>query len=209
MSIPRWLQNRKFQSVLMMVLTLALLVATEPQIGLTWDEPDYIVASEAYSSWFGKLITQPAAALSKDGINDSWSFNHEHPPLDKIWSGIVWSGARFVFDDLTAHRLGNMILVSIMVGLLYLLIAESYGLAADSPPPRCSPCRFFFHAHLAALDIPAAPSFRHLPFWKPGRPELEMDTHPGLIWGLAFAPRSMPSSCHLLYFYGRSSSADD
>ncbi|HSB03374.1 MAG TPA: hypothetical protein VLE49_22175, partial [Anaerolineales bacterium] len=117
MSIPRWLQNRKLQAVLIMVLTLVLLVATEPRIGLTWDEDIYMRASEIYTSWFGKLITQPAAALSKYSIDESWSFNSEHPPLDKIWSGIVWSGARFVFNDQTAHRLGNMILVSLMVGL--------------------------------------------------------------------------------------------
>jgi len=85
MAIPRWLQNRKLQAVLIMVLTLMLLVATEPRIGLTWDEDIYMRASEIYTSWFGKLITQPAAALSKYGIDESWSFNSEHPPLDKIW----------------------------------------------------------------------------------------------------------------------------
>ena len=131
MSIPGWLQNRKIQAVLLMALTLILLVATEPRIGLTWDEDIYMRASEMYISWLGKLVTQPAAALSYAGIYESWEFNHEHPPLDKIWSGIVWSGARFVFNnDLTAHRLGNMILVSVMGGLLYLLIAEEYGLVA-------------------------------------------------------------------------------
>ena len=57
MPIPSWMKNRTIQAVVIMVLTLVLLVATEPQIGLTWDEPDYIVASEAYSSWLGKLIT--------------------------------------------------------------------------------------------------------------------------------------------------------
>ena len=116
MSISRWLQNRKIQAALIMVLTLLLLVATEPQIGLTWDEDIYSRASELYTSWLGKLITQPAEALSKEGIDQVWSFNAEHPPLGKIWSGIVWQGARFIFNDLTAHRLGNMILVSVMAG---------------------------------------------------------------------------------------------
>jgi hypothetical protein len=194
MSIPRWMENRKIQAVLIMVLTLVLLVATEPKIGLTWDEPDYIVASEAYSSWLGKLITQPAAALSKDGINESWSFNHEHPPLDKIWSGIVWSGARFVFNDLTAHRLGNMILVSVMVGLLYLLTAESYGQAVGlaTAAALLTLPRFFFHAHLAALDVPAACAifFVTFLFWKT-KDDLswKWTLILGLIWGLAFATK--------------------
>jgi hypothetical protein len=194
MIIPRWINNRKIQAIFLMVLTLVLLATTEPQIGLTWDEPDYIVASEAYSSWLGKLISQPAAAFSKDSIDQSWSFNHEHPPLDKIWSGIVWSGARFIFDDLTAHRLGNMILVSVMAGLLYLLIAESYGRAAGiaAVAALLTLPRFFFHAHLAALDVPAACAifFVTFLFWKT-KDDLSWKCTLvlGLICGLAFATK--------------------
>lgn len=194
MSIPRWLQNRKIQATLIMALTLILLVTTEPQIGLTWDEDIYMRASEIYTSWFGKLITQPAAALTKYGIDQSWSFNNEHPPLDKIWSGIVWSGARFVFNAETAHRLGNMILVSVMVGLLYWLIAESYGFAAGlaAVAALLSLPRFFFHAHLAALDMPAtcAVVFVTSLFWKTkDNLSWKWTLILGLVWGLAFATK--------------------
>jgi 4-amino-4-deoxy-L-arabinose transferase-like glycosyltransferase len=194
MLIPRWLQNRKTQAALIMVLTLILLVATEPRIGLTWDEDIYMRASEIYTSWFGKLITQPAVALSKYSIDESWSFNSEHPPLDKIWSGIVWSGARFVFNDETAHRLGNMILVSVMVGLLYLLIAESYGRPAGlaAAAALLTMPRFFFHAHLAALDMPATcvVVFVTFLFWKTkDNLSWKWTLILGLVWGLAFATK--------------------
>ncbi|RPJ19132.1 MAG: hypothetical protein EHM33_30770, partial [Chloroflexi bacterium] len=180
--------------VLIMVLTLMLLVATEPRIGLTWDEDIYMRASEIYTSWFGKLITQPAAALSKYGIDESWSFNSEHPPLDKIWSGIVWSGARFLFDHQTAHRLGNMILVSLMVGLLYWLISESYGFTAGlaSAAALLTMPRFFFHTHLAALDMPAtcAVVFVTFLFWKTkDNLRWKWTLLLGLVWGLAFATK--------------------
>jgi hypothetical protein len=194
MSIPSWMKNRNIQAALIMVLALVLLVATEPQIGLTWDEPDYIVASEAYSSWLGKLITQPAAAVSESVINESWSVNHEHPPLDKIWSGLVWAGARFVLNDLTAHRLGNMILVSVLAGLLYLLIAGSYGQVAGlaAVAALLTLPRFFFHAHLAALDVPAACAIFLVTFlfWKT-KDDLswKWTIVLGLIWGLAFATK--------------------
>jgi len=194
MSIPHWLQNRKIQAVLIMLLTLILLVATEPRVGLTWDEDIYMRASEIYTAWFGKLITQPAAALTKYGIDESWSFNNEHPPLDKIWSGIVWSAARFVFNHQTAHRLGNMILVGIMVGLLYWLIAESYGLAAGlaAAAALLTLPRFFFHAHLAALDMPAtcAVVFVTFLFWKTKEYlSWKWTLILGLVWGLAFATK--------------------
>ena len=63
MSISHWLKDRKIQAALIMVLTLLLLIVTEPQIGLTWDEDIWSRASELYTSWLGKLFTQPAAAL--------------------------------------------------------------------------------------------------------------------------------------------------
>jgi 4-amino-4-deoxy-L-arabinose transferase-like glycosyltransferase len=77
--------------------------------------------------------------------------------MDKIWSGFVWSGAQHIFDDLLAHRLGNMILVSVMVAVLYLWIEKSYGWIAgvSTVAILLALPRFFFHAHLAALDIPA------------------------------------------------------
>ncbi|MBN1439378.1 MAG: glycosyltransferase family 39 protein [Anaerolineales bacterium] len=194
MIIPDWAKNRKAHAVLLMALTLVLLVATESKIGLTWDEPDYIVASESYSSWFGKLIAQPAKAMSKQGIEESWSINHEHPPLNKIWSGIVWSGARLIFNDLTAHRLGNMILVSVAVGLLYLLIAGEFGTAAGlaAAAALLTLPRFFFHAHLAALDVPAACAilFVTFVFWKTrDDPSWKWTLLLGLFWGLAFATK--------------------
>ncbi|HEX2993249.1 MAG TPA: glycosyltransferase family 39 protein, partial [Anaerolineales bacterium] len=194
MSVSRWLQNRKIQAALIMVLTLILLVATESRIGLTWDEDIYMRASEIYTSWFGKLITQPVAALTKSGIDESWSFNNEHPPLDKIWSGIVWSGARFIFNHLTAHRLGNMILVSIMIGLLYWLIADAYGSAAGlaAVAALLTMPRFFFHTHLAALDMPAtcAVIFVTFLFWKTKENlSWKWTVTLGLIWGLAFATK--------------------
>lgn len=194
MSLPHWLQNRTIQAALAMVLTLGLLVATEPQVGLTWDEPIYMEASERYVSWLGQLVTQPGTALSREGIDKTWSFNHEHPPLAKVYSGMVWSVARFFLNDLTAHRLGNMILVSILVGLLYLLVAGSYGLWAGCGAALAllTMPRFFFHAHLAALDVPAACAvfFLTFVFWKTkDNPSWKWTIVLGLLWGLALATK--------------------
>jgi hypothetical protein len=116
--------------VLLAVLTVIGLTATAPQIGLTWDDPAYIVASESYVAWLKKLVTQPGEALSARQIQQFWTPNHEHQPLDKVWSGLVWAGARYVFDDLPAHRLGNILLVSIMVGMLYSWMAKAYSQVA-------------------------------------------------------------------------------
>ncbi len=149
--------NNRTIAIILALTTLTLLIVTEPQIGLTWDEPAYIAASESYAAWFGELVTNPSQALSQRVIDQYWAINHEHPPLDKIWSGIIWSGARFMMGDLMAHRLGNMLLVAILVGMLYLLVAKYYGKPAGlfAVAALLALPRFFFHAHLAALDVPA------------------------------------------------------
>src|SRR5687767_8919687 len=101
-------------AVLISISVFILLVATAPSIGLTWDEPAYIAAARSYSSWFGQVFTTPSEAFSEDAITNAWQVNKEHPPLDKIWSRVVWSVARNFTEDLTAHRMGNMILVAVL-----------------------------------------------------------------------------------------------
>jgi 4-amino-4-deoxy-L-arabinose transferase-like glycosyltransferase len=181
-------------AILLGALTIALLTATAPHIGLTWDEPAYISASESYAAWFARLVTRPRYALSAQGIEEHWTANHEHPPLNKVWCGLVWRIARLLFDDLTAHRLGNIILAGALVALLYHLVAKEVcrtaGLAAVGA--LLTMPRFFFHAHLAALDVPAAfvvPSTA-LAFWRTRkRRALSSDVWMGIIWGLAMATK--------------------
>jgi 4-amino-4-deoxy-L-arabinose transferase-like glycosyltransferase len=138
--------------------TCILLIVTSPHIGLTWDEPTYIVAAKTYLSWFEKLFSQPGLALSSDGVHEFWVFNSEHPPFSKVWSGFIWLGAQHIFDDLTAHRLGNILLVSGLIALLYWMVAQEFGRIAGLVAgfALLTMPRFFFHAHLAALDVPVA-----------------------------------------------------
>jgi len=158
MQLKKTFQKPGVVALLLAVFTLILLVATESKIGLTWDEPAYIAAAKSYRSWFTEFFDSPSEAMSQTSIDFYWGVNHEHPPMDKIWAGFVWSGAHHIFDDLLAHRLGNMILVSIMVAVLYLWIEKTYGWIAGfgAVAALLLMPRFFFHAHLTALDVPAA-----------------------------------------------------
>jgi len=111
-------QTDKLIVLLLVVLTVLLLLGTSPQIGLTWDEPTYMVAAETYPHRYSELITRPAYALSTEAVTRYWAASHEHPPLSKVWSGFVWLVARHFLDDLTAHRLGNILIVSLLVAML-------------------------------------------------------------------------------------------
>lgn len=174
--------------------TLAVLMLTAPHIGVTWDEPAYITASESYVKWFGELVSQPLKALNPKVINHYWRLNAEHPPLDKIWSGLAWSVSRQMLSDLMAHRLGNMILVAFLTALLFLLVAETYGRVAGllSVGILLTLPRFFFHAHLAALDVPAAVMIFTVIyiFWKTkDKPGIRGTLALGTACGLAMATK--------------------
>jgi len=181
-------------ATLISIFVFVLLVATAPRIGLTWDEPAYIAASESYIKWYGELFTNPSQALTDESITNAWTINKEHPPLNKVWSGFVWSITKNFTDDLLAHRLGNMVLVAILAGLLYFWIQNSYGQVAGfaSVAALLTMPRFFFHAHLSALDVPAAFSAFIVTFlfWKTlDKTGLKWGILLGVVWGLALATK--------------------
>jgi hypothetical protein len=152
------------------------------------------VAAETYPAWYSELITHPAYALSAQGISRYWEYNHEHPPLSKVWSGFVWLGARHIFDDLTAHRLGSILIVSVLIALLYLFVAQNYGRTAGliAAVALLSMPRFFFHAHLAVIDVPVTTMIFAViyVFWLGhNHPELKWTLLLGLVWGLALATK--------------------
>jgi 4-amino-4-deoxy-L-arabinose transferase-like glycosyltransferase len=175
-------------------LTAVLLTATAPRIGLTWDEPAYIAGADAIAGWFGSLVRHPVQAFQSETIARYWAVNHEHPPVSKIWTGLVWLAAAPVFDDLTAHRLGAILLVAFLVAWLYLLVAPAYGQTAGlfAAAALLSMPRFFFHAHLVALDVPVAVGAFAVAFlfWKTvDRQEWWWGVVLGVVWGLAVATK--------------------
>jgi 4-amino-4-deoxy-L-arabinose transferase-like glycosyltransferase len=182
--------HRAALAALLAVLTIALLAFTAPEIGLTWDEPAYMAAAESYMGWFRLLLDRPGTALRPAAIERYWQINHEHPPLDKVWSGVVWLAARPVVSDLTAHRLGNMILAGGMAAMLYLLVAGEAGQVAGlaAAGALLTMPRFVFHAHLSALDVPGAAGVLATLaafWWARDRRDVRADVWVGLAWGLA------------------------
>jgi Dolichyl-phosphate-mannose-protein mannosyltransferase len=187
----RELDNIYF-ALLLACLTALILTCTAPSIGLTWDEPAYIAGAEAKGSWFYLLMKDSARAVDPASIDQFWSVTHEHPGLDMAWSGMVWIIGRHIFDDLTAHRLGNIILVAFLVALLYLMVSDAYGRPAGlfAAAALMSMPRFFFHSHLAALDVPVTVAIFGVTFlfWRTvERREWWWGLVLAFAWGMAMA----------------------
>jgi 4-amino-4-deoxy-L-arabinose transferase-like glycosyltransferase len=194
MDIKSFKLQRSGTAILISVFVFVLLLITIKDIGLTWDEPAYIAAARSYMGWYGQVFTNPKEAFSEKAITKARDVNHEHPPLDKIWPGAVWALAHKFTNDLTAYRMGNMLLVAVMAGLLYLLILDAYGQVAGlvAVAVLLTMPRFLFYAHLSALDVPAAVSVFIITFafWKTlERKNWAWGLLLGLIWGLALATK--------------------
>ena len=194
MKKPKLHSSKLWIAAALFMGTVAVLVVTEPSIGLTWDEPTYIAASESYISWMGILITQPAYALSDQGIQKYWSINHESSPFDKICSGLVWSVSRRFLNDRSAHRLGNMLLSGLLTAMVFLMVAQDYGLTAGLAASFAllTMPRFFFHQHLAALDVPVSVMIFAVGFvfWQTkDRQGWKWTLLLGVVWGLALSTK--------------------
>jgi hypothetical protein len=192
MSKRKWRPGNGSIAFLLACITAVILTVTAPAIGLTWDEPAYIAGAVGRGGWFRDLIHSPTHAYKPAVIDYYWSVIHEHPGVDMAWSGLVWDLTRGFLGDLTAHRLGNILLVAFLVALLYLMVAEAYGRAAGlfAVAALLSMPRFFFHAHLAALDVPVAVAIFAVTFlfWRSvDRREWWWGLLLAIAWGAALA----------------------
>jgi 4-amino-4-deoxy-L-arabinose transferase-like glycosyltransferase len=182
-------RSDKLVAAALAALTILLLLLSAPGIGVVWDEPTYFVAAETYPGWVSKLLTQPVQALSAEGVAAYWTYNNEHPPFSKVWSGFIWLGARHLFSDLVAHRLGNILLSGVLVSLLYLFLAREYGRTAGlaGAAALLTMPRFFFHMHLASLDVPVTLMIfaAAYVFWRGrNRSGWRWTLLLGLVWGM-------------------------
>ena len=190
----RLVEHHRTPTLLLSLGALLLLLATSPGIGVVWDEPIYMLAAESYAGWLGEFATSPRTALAQPSLDRHWAVNVEHPPLDRVASGLVWAAARRFVDPLTAHRLASLLLAAALVGLLYRFVGGAFGRIAGlaAAAALLTLPRFFFHAHVAALDVPAAASIFAvvaLFWWARTRSGLHVGVLLGLAWGAALATK--------------------
>jgi 4-amino-4-deoxy-L-arabinose transferase-like glycosyltransferase len=179
-------------SVAIGLITVVVLLLTTGGIGVTWDEPVYIASSNSYTAWYQQLVSNPVGALQPEAITKAWEVVHEHPPLVRIYSGLIWAAARHFTDDLTAHRLGNILLAGVMAALLYKMVAEETNRWAGiaSVVALFTMPRFFFHAHLIELDMPVAALSVIVAyiFWRTkDSARIRYSVLLGVAWGLALS----------------------
>jgi 4-amino-4-deoxy-L-arabinose transferase-like glycosyltransferase len=159
-------QRQVWLGLALAFVTLVVIVATLPDAGITWDEPLYIKASRGYMTWLGLLkravMQRDLSEVLSDATIVRWWVQDPtlelHPPLGKFLSGLTWATLRGILDDVSASRFSNAVLFSMLVAMVFWMVAFAYDTASGIFASLCLVLmpRMFFHAHLANIDTTVA-----------------------------------------------------
>jgi MFS family permease len=186
-------------AVLVFAGSVALFWSTQGPVGHVRDEGYYFTAARSYEGWFRQLGSDFAAGRLLEPFRDAsivrhWEYNHEHPPLAKaLFAGshLLLHEKLGVLDDTTAFRLPAFVLAG-LASLFLFLLARPWGLLAAVLAPLLfwAVPRHFFHAHLAAFDVPVVTTWLlWLWTWQRAMERGRGAALVGLAFGLALATK--------------------
>ncbi|MBN2360166.1 MAG: glycosyltransferase family 39 protein [Deltaproteobacteria bacterium] len=193
-AVGRWLladRGRMLTGSTLALFVLVLLTATLRSTGITDDDDFYAPAGIAYAGHTGRLLTFDAGAWKQPEIDRVFEQNREHPPFAKWVMGVCyylfhrWSG---LLPALDAARMGVVLLATALAFFLALFAHAWRGplAAVVAVVALFSMPRFFFHSHVATLDVPVACLYfaTAYAFWQSRRSAL-WAVMAGVVFGLA------------------------
>ncbi|MHB8995418.1 MAG: ArnT family glycosyltransferase [Armatimonadota bacterium] len=139
------------------VLTFIILLSTASGYGLTYDEPVYTSRAMRAGQWLGLVFTAPSEAFSRETIDRLWDpTGDEQAGLMKLIAWPIASVASTFVGPLAAVRAGTMMVVALLIGCLYVFVANVYGRleALFAALGLLAIPRVFTHCHLMAMDAP-------------------------------------------------------
>ncbi len=174
----------RWEGKLIWFVSFLLLLLTLPDIGLTWDEPFYMLYPMKYMEWFKNPQLSTIEKFFPSEV---------HPPVGKYitLSGILLFSP--FFSPLTSARIPVIILSSFLVYFVFRSTTSLWGREAGwftSLATLFFP-RLFGHMHLASLDLPLTFFFflSVYAFWR-GLEERKWSIIFGVITGLAISTKA-------------------
>ena len=152
-------------TLLVFALTLAALVPTTGDFGLTWDEPAYAYSQNMSAQWWAQLIAARSwpelrALLNADTLLYYWPYGrfgiNFHPPL----AGQLNLAAHQVFGswmkDVPSRRMASVIEFALTLTIGFHFLARRYGtnVGLVMAGSLLLMPRLYGQAHLIDTDIP-------------------------------------------------------
>ena len=158
--MERWIEEHRGWTTWALFLgTLAALVLTLDDPGITWDEPAYFGSAQLQVEWVRMLLTEPSTALNRETVFEMWDWDHyhnPHPPIYKEGMALTWWATKGLIGQLAGYRLAPALLFSALVA-----IAFRWGMAAWGGMGGLGAAlsivlmpRLFGHAHIGATETP-------------------------------------------------------
>jgi hypothetical protein len=155
----RAVRRDRLAAVVIAVGVAVVVGVTAQDLGFTRDEGYYFKAAELYAGWFRELVSQPAVALSRAGIDAHLAYNPEHPFLMKGLFALSRALQVALDIDVMGHnamRLPAWIVSGLAAALVYALARTVRLSQAGSVVAALlfiSLPRVFWHLHLACFDV--------------------------------------------------------
>ncbi|TMA18325.1 MAG: hypothetical protein E6J85_15020 [Deltaproteobacteria bacterium] len=138
------------------VVVFVALFATAAPVGFVRDEGYYFEAAKSCEAWLVLLLHDPFAAIR--ATEQYWSYNFEHPGLAKLLfasSHLAFTSTLHFLPDAQSWRLPGFFFAALLAFWLAVLGGQrSRACALLAPALFFCTERTFFHAHLAAFDVP-------------------------------------------------------
>ena len=130
----------------------ALVFSGVVQGGMGWDEPEQIHAGASYTHWF----TDATDRLSDATIRQFWTWDPAHPPLGKLFMGVMVRLLGGVLGPLSAARIAPALALGATITLLSIWTQRELGARAAllAGVSLLFFPRVFGAAHFASLDTP-------------------------------------------------------
>lgn len=173
------------------LFVLVLLTATLRSTGITDDDDFYAPAGIAYAGHTGRVLTLDLRALTRAEVDRAFDQNHEHPPFAKWVMGVsyhLFHQWTRLLPALDAARMGVVLLATLLAFMLALFAHAWRGplAAVVAVVALFSMPRFFFHSHVATLDVPVACLYfaTAYAYWR-SRHSARWAAIAGIVFGLA------------------------
>jgi 4-amino-4-deoxy-L-arabinose transferase-like glycosyltransferase len=180
----------------LLVISTALVLWLQRDVGLARDEVVYMNAGSKYADWW----TSPE--ISEEGITAAWGGdqptdnNREHPPLMKTLFGFsekVLHDQLGVASEQTGYRAPTALMWGILVALVFLWTAAVWGYAEGVIAAALVLLlpRGLFHAGLACFDAPITTLWfaAAIAYWKALDGRRRWGALAGVAFGLALATK--------------------
>lgn len=159
-TMEQWLESHRGTATwCLFAVTLALLVLTLDDPGITWDEPGYFGSAQLQVEWVRMLLTEPATALDRETVFQMWDWDHyhnPHPPIYKEAMALTWWATKGLIGQLAGYRLAPALLFSALIAIAFQWGARAWGAMGGLGAALSILLmpRLFGHAHIGATETP-------------------------------------------------------